>query len=107
MLSRCRSWASAWCCPKCKFRNQQASKRLAPMTTQLSPRAQFGLIVPSTNTVVETEFNWMRVEGVSWHAGRIYIPNPVLDDDASFVAFLENLRTEIGRTVRDVITAKV
>jgi len=77
------------------------------MTTQLSPRAQFGLIVPSTNTVVETEFNWMRVDGVSWHAGRIYIPNPDLDDDASFVAFLENLRTEIGRTVRDVITAKV
>jgi maleate isomerase len=77
------------------------------MTTQLSPRAQFGLIVPSTNTVVETEFNWMRADGVSWHAGRIYIPNPDLNDDASFVSFLENLRTEIGRAVRDVVTAKV
>lgn len=70
-----------------------------------SPRVQFGLILPSTNTVVEAEFNWMRAEGVSWHTGRIYIPDPVLDSDESFVAFLENLRTEIGRAVRDVVTA--
>lgn len=77
------------------------------MTSQSSPRAQFGLILPSTNTVVEAEFNWMRVEGVSWHTGRIYIPDPVLNDDASFVRFLEGLRTEIGRAVRDVATAKV
>ena len=42
----------------------------------------------------------------SWRSGRIYIPNPDLADDASFVAFLESLRTEIGRAVRDVSTAK-
>jgi maleate isomerase len=77
------------------------------MPSQTSPRALFGLIVPSTNTVVEAEFNWMRPEGVSWHAGRIYIPNGDLSDDSSFVAFLEGLRTEIGRAVRDVITADV
>lgn len=76
------------------------------MTSLSSPRAQFGLILPSTNTVVEAEFNWMRVEGVSWHTGRIYIPNPVLDDDASFVSFLESLREEIGVSVRNVVTAK-
>jgi maleate isomerase len=76
------------------------------MTSITSPRAQFGLILPSTNTVVEAEFNWMRAEGVSWHSGRIYIPNPTLDGDESFVAFLENLRTEIGKSVRDVMTAK-
>jgi len=77
------------------------------MTSQTSPRAQFGLILPSTNTVVEAEFNWMRAEGVSWHTGRIFIPDPVLTDDASFVTFVENLRTEIGRAVRDVVTAEV
>jgi maleate isomerase len=76
------------------------------MTSLTSPRAQFGLILPSTNTVVEAEFNWMRVEGVSWHSGRIFIPEPELNDDASFVAFLENLRTEIGSTVAGVVTAK-
>lgn len=77
------------------------------MTSITSPRAQFGLILPSTNTVVEAEFNWMLVPGVSWHTGRIYIPEPELSDDASFVRFLEGLRTEIGRAVRDVMTAKV
>lgn len=77
------------------------------MTSQTSPRALFGLIVPSTNTVVEAEFNWMRPEGVSWHAGRIYIPDPVLNDDESFVRFLKGLRVEIGRAVRDVVTAEV
>jgi maleate isomerase len=76
------------------------------MTSLTSPRAQFGLILPSTNTVVEAEFNWMRAEGVSWHTGRIFIPEPELNDDASFVAFLENLRTEIGSTVAGVVTAK-
>lgn len=76
------------------------------MTSISSPRAQFGLILPSTNTVVEAEFNWMRADGVSWHSGRIYIPDPVLDSDESFVKFLESLRTEIGRSVRDVLTAK-
>ena len=49
----------------------------------------------------------MRVDGVSWHTGRIYIPDPELNDDASFVTFVENLRTEIGRAVRDVVTAEV
>lgn len=77
------------------------------MPSQTSPRALFGLIVPSTNTVVEAEFNWMRAEGVSWHTGRIYIPDPVLTDDESFVRFLEGLRVEIGRAVRDVRTAEV
>ena len=77
------------------------------MTGLTAERAEFGLILPSTNTTVEAEFNWMRVEGVSWHTGRIYIPDAVLDDDESFVKFLESLRTEIGRAVRDVVTAEV
>lgn len=77
------------------------------MTGLTAERAEFGLIVPSTNTTVEAEFNWLRVPGVSWHTGRIYIPDPELNDDASFVNFLEGLRTEIGRAVRDVVTAEV
>jgi maleate isomerase len=73
--------------------------------SQASPRAQFGLILPSTNTVVEAEFNWMRVPGVSWHTGRIMIHNPILNDDKAFVAFLESLRIEIGAAVKSVMTA--
>lgn len=74
-------------------------------TSITSPRAMFALIIPSTNTTVEAEFNWMRVPGISWHSGRIWIPNPMLNDDATTVAFLENLRTEIGTAVKNVMTA--
>lgn len=68
----------------------------------VSPRARFGLIVPATNTVVEAEFNWMTVPGVSWHSGRIEISNPNLNDDDTMVAFLEQLRGTIGGAVERV-----
>ncbi|RDW78026.1 hypothetical protein BP5796_05878 [Coleophoma crateriformis] len=77
-----------------------------PSVSLVSPRAVFGLILPSTNTVVEAEFNWMRVPGVSWHSGRILIKNPDLSNDDTMVAFLEDLRTEIGNAVMSVMTAK-
>lgn len=76
------------------------------MTNVVSPRAVFGVLVPSTNTTVEAEFNSMRASGVSWHASRIYISDPEFGSDAAFVRFLENLRTEIGLAVRNVLTAK-
>ncbi|KAI1846691.1 hypothetical protein JX265_009006 [Neoarthrinium moseri] len=68
----------------------------------VSPRARFGLIIPATNTVVEAEFNWMTVPGVSWHSGRIEIANPNLNDDDTMVAFLESLRGTIGAAVERV-----
>lgn len=76
------------------------------MTNAVSPRAVLGLIVPSTNTAVESEYNRMRPEGVSWHAGRIWIRNEELDSDESFEHFLADLRQEISRAVRDVLTCK-
>lgn len=72
----------------------------------VSPRAVFGLMIPSTNTVVEAEFNWMRVPGISWHTGRILSNKPSLSTDEDFVAFLENLRLEIGNAVASVMTAE-
>jgi maleate isomerase len=68
----------------------------------VSPRARFALIVPATNTVVEAEFGWMSVPGISWHSGRIEISNPSLKDDATMVAFLEQLRGTIGAAVDSV-----
>lgn len=61
---------------------------------------------PSTNTVVEAEFNWMRAPGVSWHSGRIPIANPSLADDDTMVAFLEQLRGTITGCVEQVCMCK-
>ena len=76
------------------------------MTTELANRAVFGVVVPSTNTVVEDEYNLLRPEGVSFHAGRIYIENEALDSDEVFETFLDDLRKEMGRAIRDVVTVK-
>lgn len=76
------------------------------MPNIVSPRALMGLIVPSTNTTVEAEYNRMTPPGVSWHAGRIWIRNEELSDDASFEQFLVELREELGRALRDVMTCR-
>lgn len=76
------------------------------MSPVLSERATFGVIVPSTNTVVEAEYNQMRPPGVSYHAGRIFIRNETLDSDETFESFLVDLREEMGRAIRDVATCK-
>ncbi|KAL3473158.1 Asp/Glu/hydantoin racemase [Aspergillus californicus] len=77
------------------------------MVGHLANRAQFGLILPSTNTSVEAEFNRMLVPGVSWHSGRIFVTNPDLSSSSTMVSFLEDLRTQIASAVQSVCHAKV
>jgi len=77
------------------------------MVGLLADRAQFGLILPSTNTSVEAEFYQMTVPGVSWHSGRIFVNNPNLSTSEAMEAFLVDLRTEIKRAVQSVCHAKV
>jgi maleate isomerase len=69
-------------------------------------RIKFGVIVPSTNTVVEADYNRMAPHGVSLHTGRMYIENPVMDSDASFEALLVQIRASIRVAIRDVMTCK-
>jgi maleate isomerase len=76
------------------------------MTTVTSPRAVLGVVLPSTNTVVEAEYNDMRPPGVSYHTGRIYIADEDLGSNGKMESFLEDLRTQIGTAVRDVVTCK-
>ena len=67
-------------------------------------RAKFAAIVPSTNTVVEHDFNAMRPPGVTIHTGRMYIERPELPDDAAFEGLLTQIRQSIAVAVRDVMT---
>ena len=69
-------------------------------------RAKFGVIVPSTNTVVEHDFNMIGPRGVTFHAGRMYIGSPTLDSDESFLALIGEIRASISVAVRDVLTCK-
>lgn len=47
-------------------------------------RQKFAVLVPSTNTSVQPEFDAMRPAGVTNHISRIRIPNIALNNDADF-----------------------
>jgi maleate isomerase len=72
----------------------------------VGPRARFGVIIPSTNTVVEQDLTWVRPQGVSFHYGRMYIARPGLADNAQFQELIGQIRESITVAVRDVITCK-
>ena len=76
------------------------------MTNVVGPRAVFGVIVPSTNTVVEHDYWRAGVDGVAFRAGSMYIPDPTMDGDAGFEALLVQIRASIDDAVRDVLTAE-
>jgi maleate isomerase len=74
------------------------------MTDVVGKRANFGVIVPSTNTVVEHDFYEVGPRDVTFHAGRIYIDEGALDSDDAFEALLEQVRDQITVAVRNVMT---
>lgn len=76
------------------------------MTNVVGPRAVFGVIVPSTNTVVEHDYWRAGVEGVAFRAGSMYIADPTMAGDAGFEALLVQIRASIDAAVRDALTAE-
>lgn len=77
------------------------------MTDALGWRKKFGVIVPSTNTIVEPDFYRMTVPGVTPHISRIWIRDQNLGDNAAFERLLDQIRQEIRYAVERVCTAEV
>jgi maleate isomerase len=76
------------------------------MTDALGWRRKFGVIAPSTNTIVEPDFYAMAVPGVTSHFSRIHIRNQDLSDDANFENLLVQIRDEIGFACERVLTCE-
>jgi maleate isomerase len=74
--------------------------------TYIGHRARIGVIIPSTNTAVEYDCQKFALRGVTWHPSRFWVESPGLDSDAAFLQFLELIRGEVPRSVRDVLTCK-
>lgn len=55
----------------------------------LGYRKKFAVLVPSTNTTVQAEFDEMRVRGVTNHLTRIGIPNIPINNDDDFNKLIE------------------
>lgn len=69
-------------------------------------RAKFGVLAPSTNTIVEPDFYMMRVPGVTAHFGRIHIHNQNLSSDDAFEELLRQIRIEINFCIDRVMTCE-
>lgn len=76
------------------------------MTDVVSTRAVVGVILPSTNTIVEHDYSMMQPSGVSFHYGRSYIVEKELDSDEAFDQLILDIEAGNANGIRDVMTCR-
>ena len=75
-------------------------------TDSLGWRMKFGVVVPSTNTSVEPEYDAMRPPGVTNHTSRIAIPNDPVRNDDDFNLLIQRVKAETINAVDQVLTCE-
>jgi maleate isomerase len=76
------------------------------VTDVLGHRAVFGVIGPSTNTVVQPDMEAMRPPGITNHYSRIYVTDPEALTNEDFLAGTQAISNNTMDAVRSVITCK-
>jgi len=76
------------------------------MTDALGWRQKFAVLIPSTNTSVQPEFDAMRPVGVTNHVSRIRIPNMPLNDDADFQRLIDLIAAAQDEAVDSVMSCE-
>lgn len=74
------------------------------MTDVLGWRMKFGVLGPSTNTVVQPEFDDMRPDGVTNHYSRIFTPNAQAVSNETFLAGTQIISDNVLDAVSSVMT---
>ena len=74
------------------------------MTDVLGWRKKFGVLGPSTNTVVQPEFDDMRPDGVTNHYSRIYTENATAVSNETFMAGTQAISDKVLDAVGSVMT---
>lgn len=74
------------------------------MADYLGWRAKMAVTTPSTNTVVQPEYDSMRPPGVTNHLARMHIPNIEITDDASFDESIRLIDAGLDGAVDRVMT---
>ena len=69
-------------------------------------RCKFGVVTPSTNTVVQPEYDDMRPAGVTNHVARMHIPNDPVRSDADFDELIRRIDAALEGAVERVMTAE-
>lgn len=76
------------------------------MGDSLGWRQKFAVLIPSTNTSVQPEFDAMRPPGVTNHTSRIRIPNIPLNDDADFQRLIDLIAAAQDEAVDSVMSCE-
>ena len=76
------------------------------MSDSLGWRQKFAVLVPSTNTSVQPEFDDMRPVGVTNHISRIRIPNIPLQSDEDFQKLIELIAAAQDEAVDAVMSCE-
>ncbi len=76
------------------------------MTDALGPRCKFGVLGPSTNTIVQPDFDDLRPAGVTNHYSRIVIENADAVSDETFMAGTRQISENTLDAVRGVLSCE-
>ena len=76
------------------------------MTDRLGYRLKLGIVIPSTNTIVQPETDAMRPRGVTNHIGRIHIPDLPLTNDAEFEQIIGAIEPDLFGAVDRVMSCR-
>ncbi len=74
------------------------------MRDVLGWRCKFGVVGPSTNTIVQPDFEMMRPIGVTNHYSRIFTPNAQAVSNETFMAGTQVIGQNVLDAVRSVMT---
>jgi maleate isomerase len=77
-----------------------------PPRDALGWRRKFGVIAPSTNTIVQPDLDDMRPEGVTNHYSRIFTPNSRAVSDATFRSGIAAIGGNVDDAVASVMTCE-
>jgi len=76
------------------------------MVDVLGWRCNFGIVTPSTNTVVQPEYDALRPVGVTNHIARMHIPNDPVESDDDFNELIRRIDAALEPALERVMTAE-
>lgn len=76
------------------------------MPDVLGWRCTFGVVTPSTNTVVQPEYDDMRPAGVTNHIARMHIPNDAVASNDDFDELIRRIDASMEGAIERVMTAR-
>ncbi|MGE0725134.1 MAG: IgiC [Alphaproteobacteria bacterium] len=76
------------------------------MADTLAWRKKFGVVTPSTNTVVQPEYDDLRPPGVTNHIGRMHIPDVAVNSDADFERMMGGIDAALEDAIERVMTCR-